>query len=692
MPGLQLVETSLAARMSSDPLLQSYRLRHLVLRNRVMTTAHEPAYPEDGMPKQRYRAYHVERAKGGIALTMTAGSAAVSRDSPPAFNNILVYKDEVVPWMRDLADACHEHGAAIMIQLTHLGRRTRWDTGDWLPIVSPSHSREAAHRAFPKRLEDWDIARIIKDFADAAERMKAAGLDGIELEAYGHLLQQFWSPLTNDLGAPYGGSLDNRLRFTFEVLAAVRKRVGSEFIVGLRYTADEALDGGSTKEEGFEIARRLKASGMVDFLNVVRGHIDTDAGLTDVIPIQGMPGAPHLDFAGEIRAAIELPTFHAARISDVATARHAIASGKLDMVGMTRPHMTDPHIVRKIMAGREASIRPCVGANYCLDRIYQGGAAFCIHNPATGRETTMPHDLCKATVRRKIVVVGAGPAGLEAARVAGERGHDVAVFEVSSHPGGQIRLTAQSPRRREMMGIIDWRMAQCAAAGVRFRFNTWADTDSVLAEDPDIVVVATGGLPHTAVMRSGNDLAVSAWDIVSGDTEPGTNVLLFDDAGDHAALQAAEIIAASGAKLEIMTPDRMFSPDVMAMNLVPYMRSLQKQDVTFTVTYRLQAARREGNMIVASIGSDYGEVEQERRVDQLVVNHGTLPLDDLYFDLKPLSTNEGTVDYDNLIDGRPQARITNPRGRFQLFRIGDAVAARNTHAAIYDALRLMKDL
>ena len=692
MPGLQLVETSLAARMSSDPLLQSYRLRHLVLRNRVMTTAHEPAYPEDGMPKQRYRAYHVERAKGGIALTMTAGSAAVSRDSPPAFNNILVYKDEVVPWMRDLADACHEHGAAIMIQLTHLGRRTRWDTGDWLPIVSPSHSREAAHRAFPKRLEDWDIARIIKDFADAAERMKAAGLDGIELEAYGHLLQQFWSPLTNDLGAPYGGSLDNRLRFTFEVLAAVRKRVGSEFIVGLRYTADEALDGGSTKEEGFEIARRLKASGMVDFLNVVRGHIDTDAGLTDVIPIQGMPGAPHLDFAGEIRAAIELPTFHAARIADVATARHAIASGKLDMVGMTRPHMTDPHIVRKIMAGREASIRPCVGANYCLDRIYQGGAAFCIHNPATGRETTMPHDLCKATVRRKIVVVGAGPAGLEAARVAGERGHDVAVFEVSSHPGGQIRLTAQSPRRREMMGIIDWRMAQCAAAGVRFRFNTWADTDSVLAEDPDIVVVATGGLPHTAVMRSGNDLAVSAWDIVSGDTEPGTNVLLFDDAGDHAALQAAEIIAASGAKLEIMTPDRMFSPDVMAMNLVPYMRSLQKQDVTFTVTYRLQAARREGNMIVASIGSDYGEVEQERRVDQLVVNHGTLPLDDLYFDLKPLSTNEGTVDYDNLIDGRPQARITNPRGRFQLFRIGDAVAARNTHAAIYDALRLMKDL
>jgi N-methyl-L-proline demethylase len=162
--------------MSHDPLLQPYQLKNLTLRNRVMTTAHEPAYAEDGMPKERYRAYHVERAKAGIALTMTAGSAAVSRDSPPVFNNILAYKDEATPWMKDLADACHEHGAAVMIQLTHLGRRSRWDNSDWLPVVSASHKREAAHRAFPKLIEDWDIERIIKDYADAAERMKAAGL------------------------------------------------------------------------------------------------------------------------------------------------------------------------------------------------------------------------------------------------------------------------------------------------------------------------------------------------------------------------------------------------------------------------------------------------------------------------------------------------------------------------------------
>ncbi|MCY1329490.1 putative N-methylproline demethylase [compost metagenome] len=678
--------------MSNDPLLQPFQLKHLTLRNRIIVTSHEPAYPEDGMPKGRYRAYTVERAKGGVALTMTAGSAAVSKDSPPVFNNLLAYKDEIVPWIREMTDAVHEQGAAIMIQLTHLGRRTRWDKGDWLPVVAPSHHREASHRAFPKKIEDWDIERIIKDFADAAERMKAGGMDGVELEAYGHLIDQFTSPLTNELDGPYGGSLDNRLRFCLDVFKAMRERVGNDFILGVRYTADECLPGGTGKAEGLEISRRLKESGLIDFLNVIRGHIDTDAGLTDVIPIQGMASAPHLDFAGDVRAATKFPTFHAAKIQDVATARHAIAAGKVDMIGMTRAHMTDPHIVRKIMEKREDDIRPCVGANYCLDRIYQGGMAFCIHNAATGREETMPHRIPKAAVRKKVVIVGAGPAGLEAARVSAERGHEVVVFEAANHPGGQIRLTAQSERRREMISIIDWRMSQCEKLGVTFRFNTWAEADTVLADAPDVVIIATGGLPHTEVLSKGNELVVSSWDIISGDVKPGTNVLIFDDAGDHAGLQAAEFIAKAGAKVEIMTPDRSFAPEVMAMNLVPYMRSLQKLDVTFTVTYRLEAAEKSGNQIIAHVGSDYGGVAKQQTFDQIVVNHGTIPLDDLYFELKPGSRNLGEVSYDDLISGAPQSVERNPEGAYQLFRIGDAVAARNTHAAIYDALRLAKDL
>ena len=678
--------------MSNDPLLQPYQLKHLTLRNRIMVTSHEPAYPEDGMPKERYRAYTVERAKGGVALTMTAGSAAVSRDSPPVFNNLLAYKDEIVPWIRQMTDAVHEEGAAIMIQLTHLGRRTRWDKGDWLPVLTPSHQREASHRAFPKKIEDWDIERIIKDFADAAERMKAGGMDGVELEAYGHLLDQFMSPLTNELDGPYGGSLENRMRFCLDVFAAMRKRVGDDFILGVRYTADECLPGGTDKADGIEISKRLKESGLIDYLNIIRGHIDTDPGLTDVIPIQGMANSPHLDFAGEIRAATNFPTFHAAKIPDVATARHAIAAGKVDMVGMTRAHMTDPHIVRKIMEKREDDIRPCVGANYCLDRIYQGGMAFCIHNAATGREETMPHIMPKSDARKKVVIVGAGPAGLEAARVSAERGHEVTVFEAANHAGGQIRLTAQSERRREMISIIDWRMNQCEKLGVTFHFNTWAEAETIQAENPDVVIVATGGLPHTDVLSKGNELVVSSWDIISGDVKPGNDVLVFDDAGDHAGLQAAEFLAKAGAKVEIMTPDRSFAPEVMAMNLVPYMRSLQKRNVTFTVTYRLEAVEKSGNQLVAHVGSDYGGVSKQRNFDQVVVNHGTIPLDELYFELKPLSSNHGEMSHDQLIAGKPQTVVRNPEGKFQLFRIGDAVAARNTHAAIYDALRLAKDI
>ncbi len=678
--------------MSNDPLLQPYQLKNLTLRNRIMMTSHEPAYPEDGMPKDRYRAYHVERAKGGVAMTMTAGSAAVSKDSPPVFNNLLVWKDEVVPWMKDLTDAVHEQGAAVMIQLTHLGRRTRWDKANWLPVVSPSHKREAAHRAFPKKMEDWDIERIIKDYADAAERMKAGGMDGIELQAYGHLMDQFWSPLTNELDGPYGGSIDNRLRFTFDVLTEIRKRVGPDFIVGVRYTGDEDLEGGLTKEDGLSISKRLKDSGMVDFLNVIRGHIDTDAGLTDVIPIQGMANSPHLDFAGEIRAATDFPTFHAAKIPDVATARHAIASGKVDMVGMTRAHITDPHIVRKIIEKREDEIRPCVGANYCLDRIYQGGSAYCIHNAATGRELSMPQIIEAADTRKKVVIVGSGPAGMEAARVAGERGHEVVVYEAAPNPGGQIRLTAQNERRREMISIIEWRMAECTRLGVSFHFNTWAEADTITAENPDVVIIATGGMPDTEVLSKGNDLVVSTWDIISGDVKPGTNVLVYDDAGDHAGLQAAELIAKSGAKVEIMTPDRSFAPEVMAMNLVPYMRSMQKLDTTFTVTYRLEAVEKQGNQLIAYVGSDYGGVAKQRIVDQIVVNHGTIPLDDIYFDLKPGSSNHGEMSHDDLLAGKPQSVVRNPDGAYQLFRIGDAVSARNTHAAIYDALRLLKDV
>ncbi len=678
--------------MDDDPLLQPFELRHLRLKNRVMSTAHEPAYSEDGMPTERYRRYHVEKARGGLALTMTAGSALVAEDSPPAFGNLHAYDDSIVPWIRELVDAVHEHDCAVMIQLTHLGRRTSWNTGDWLPVVAPSSVREPAHRSFPKEAEDWDLDRIVGKYADAAERMQAGGMDGIELESYGHLLDSFWSPVTNRRDDEYGGSLDNRARFAERVLTAVRERVGPAFIVGVRMVLDEQLAGGLTRADGFTFARRLADAGLIDFVNVIRGHIESDAALSEVIPIHGMRAAPHLDFAGDVRAAVGVPVFHASKIDDVATARHAVREGLVDMVGMTRAHLADPHIVRKIMAGREAEIRPCVGATYCLDRIYEGGEALCIHNAATGRELTMPHEIARAPVSRPIVVVGAGPAGLEAARVCAERGHEVTVLEAMPWAGGQIRLAVRNERRRDLIGIVDWRLSELARLGVEVRYDTFAEADEVMAMRPDVVIVATGGLAQSPPLEDGTELVTSTWDVLAGAVRPTGRVLLFDDNGGHPGMSAAEVLARSGVELEVVTPERFFAPDVGGLNHVPYARALHEAGTRITINSRLVGVRRDGGELVATIGSDYSGHRVERRVDHIVVEHGTTPMAELYFGLKECSSNRGEVDHGALIGGRPQALRTNPSGEFQLFRIGDAVSSRNIHAAIYDALRLTKDL
>jgi 2,4-dienoyl-CoA reductase-like NADH-dependent reductase (Old Yellow Enzyme family) len=677
----------------SDPLLQPYRLKHLTLKNRIFSTAHEPSYTEDGLPKDRYRLYHREKARGGMGMTMIGGSAIVAPDSPAAFGNIRLWDDEVVPWLRAIADEVHGEGCAIMIQITHLGRRTNWNRGDWLPVVAPSLVREPAHRAFPKVMEDWDFARIIAAYADAAERVKAAGLDGLEIEAYGHLFDAFWSPITNRRDDEWGGSLENRLRFSRRVIDAIRERVGDKFLFGLRMVCDEDRAKGIDKEEGLEIARRMVGTGKIDFINVIRGSIDTDNALADVIPNMGARAAPHLDFAAEVKQATGFPTFHAARINDVATARHAIATGRLDLVGMTRAHIADPHITAKIMAGEEQRIRPCVGAGYCIDGIYEIGNAACIHNPATGREAQVPQVLTKsAGPAKSVVVVGAGPAGLEAARVAAERGHRVVLFEAQGQAGGQLRLAASLQRRREIIGIVDWRVAECERLGVTLRFNTLAEAADVLAESPDIVVVATGGIPNTGFLEEGEDLVTTTWDLLSGQVAPAAEVLLYDDNGGHPGMTAAEFLAARGSRFEVVTPERTLAPDVGGTNYPIYFRAIAKAGAKISLLERLTHVRRQGNGLIATFWNEYSRTTSERAAPQVVVEHGTVPVDELYFALKPLSSNLGEVDQAALRRFRPQALVRNPAGRFQLFRVGDAVASRNVHAGIYESLRLLMNL
>ena len=291
-----------------------------------------------------------------------------------------------------------------------------------------------------------------------------------------------------------------------------------------------------------------------------------------------------------------------------------------------------------------------------------------------------------------MVVVGAGPGGLEAARVAGERGHDVVVLEAAAKPGGQIVLAAALKRRREVMGIVDWRVSECERLGVAFRYNTFAEAGDVLELAPDVVVIATGGAPNLEFLDSGGEFAVTSWDLLSGAARPSGEVIVYDDNGAHPGLTAAEFVAETGAKLEIVTPERMLAPDVGGTSFPPYFRAFSRADAKVTLNLRLESIARRGNRVAGVFYDEYGRRRVEKEADMIVVEHGAIPVDDLYFELKAGSVNLGAVDYSALIAGRPQTVVNNPDGGYRLFRIGDAVASRNIHAAIYDAIRLMKDI
>jgi 2,4-dienoyl-CoA reductase-like NADH-dependent reductase (Old Yellow Enzyme family)/thioredoxin reductase len=675
---------------STDALFQPLTIRNCTIRNRVMSTSHAPSYGKDGMPQQRYQLYHEEKAKGGIGLTSVGGSSSVAPDSPAAlWNQLDIGEDKVIPFLQEFSARVHRHGAKIFCQITHMGRRTRWDAENWMATIAPSPLREPSHRSFPKEMEEWDIRRVQKDYAAAALRLKEGGFDGVEILADSHLPGQFWSPHVNRRTDAYGGSTENRSRFTLELFEQVRKVIGDDMVFGIRMSGDELLDDGITPEEAIRLARIHVGQGCIDYLNINCSHVYTERGLANLIPNMSMPVAPYLALASLIKREIgTVPVFHAGRIPDVNTAARAIEEGHVDMVAMTRAHIADPHIVNKLREGRADDIRQCVGAGYCIDRIYVGGDAICIQNPATGREATLPHIVPKGQGGKKVVVVGGGPAGMEAARVSAERGNSVVLFEKSPALGGQITLAGKADWREGLNGITRWLQGQLRRLGIEVRLATEATAEAVQAENPDLVVIATGGHPNLNEVKAAPGHVVSTWDILNGKVAPGENVLLFDDHADHHGPSVASFMAKRGSRVEVVTPERKLMVEVGMTNFPHYLRDLYKMRVVITPDTKLTEVYPEGNKLVAVLVNEYTDEEEERVVDQVVIEHGTLPDDHLYFSLKPFSKNLGEVDMRKLRDRQPQDVVNNPEGRFMLFRVGDAVACRNIHAALYDSLRL----
>ncbi len=675
--------------MSNDPLFSPFTIKNLTLRNRIVSTSHEPSYSDDGLPKDRYRAYHVEKAKGGVGLTMIGGSAIVSRESAPAFGNLQLWKDESVHWMRLLTDEVHEHGAAVMIQLTHLGHRSSNYSGEWIPTISASAVRESAHRAFTKEAEIWDMERIKDDYVSAAQKCVEAGMDGIDLMIHGHYLDAFMTPFWNHRTDEFGGSHDNRMRYPLEVIRAIRAVVPEDFIISARMSFDELRDNGLSQGELLTVAQDIVDNG-VDVISALGGSIDSDARLTRMIPVMGMASAPHLEMIGEVKQKLNVPVMHAGKIADVATARYAIEAGLLDLVGMTRAMIADPHLPNKIANKKEDQIRPCVGASMCIDGIYTAGAAFCIHNPATGRELELPQEITRAAVVKKVAVIGGGPAGLEAARVLGERGHEVTLFEASDRLGGQINIAVRSPRRRDLQGIIDWRVQELKRLGVSVVLNHYVESGDFETTIYDVVIVATGGMPQPMDIN-GAQFALDSWDVLTGSKRVSGNVVVFDDHGGNQALDLAENLATSGASVELVTPERNVSPEVGGMVASRYFTDLTKLGVTFSVLRHLNKIEKNGDgTFTVWLGMEDETWTEQRVVNAVIVERGTAANDELYHELVPSSSNGGEVQLDDLLNGRAQHQVRNPKGTFQIFRIGDAISSRNIHTAMLDAVRICR--
>ena len=670
---------------NTDPLLRPFTIKGVTFRNRIMSTSHAEGFSDKEMPKEPLQRYHEEKARGGIGLTMFGGSSNIAPDSPNVFGQLNFGSDEVIPYLQQFSRRVHHYGAAIMVQLTHLGRRGSATVGDWLPTIAPSSIRETVHRSIPKEMDKYDIQRVVRQYGDAALRCKEGGLDGLETLTSGHLTGQFLSPMTNRRTDKYGGSLENRLRFIREVYDEIRRRVGNEYIVGIRYVMDEKTAGWLTRDDALRAAQILEQDGTIDFFNLTMGRIDTQRHLSeDCMPGIERPLAPFLEDVGQFRAELNTPIFHAARIIHIETARQAVRDGLLDMVAMTRAHIADPHLVNKIKRGEEKRVRPCVGTQFCQ----ASKPATCIHNPATAREAKLPHVITPATTARKVVIVGGGVSGLEAARVSAERGHRVVLFEASDKLGGQINVATRFAPRRSLQEIVKWRVSEVAHLEVDVRLSQRATAADVLAEQPDVVIVATGGTPYFSDFK-GAELCHSVWDGLQRTSNfAGSDVLIYDGLGQHPAPSCAVHLAQSGATVNFVTLDAQLAEEMGGSERVMHRKRFQQYNIRVHIDLHIERVERVDDKLKATFVHELTDTRHSFTATHVLVEQGTRPTAVLYHALRDKACNYGVTDVESLLAGQPQPQRGAWATGYEIHRIGDAVSSRSIHAAVYDALRL----
>ena len=539
------------ASPSLPHLFSPFTIRNTRIKNRIMSTGHDTTLPTAFVPNEALIAYQAARAKGGAGLIVLQ-VAGVHETARYTSHLLMATSDECIPGYRRLAQVCHDEGATVFGQLFHPGREIMETAEGTAPVAyAPSAVPNQRFHVMPRPLTKRLIDEIVEGYGTAAARLEAAGLDGVEIVgSHGYLPAQFVNPRVNRREDDYGGSLDNRLRFLRQAVAAIRARTGPDFIVGLRFSAEDRDLDGLTGDEASEVLVALEGS--FDYLSLTVGSSATFGGAVHIAPAMAFASAYGAPAAEKVKRRVRTPVFYTGRVNQPQDAERLIATGAADMVGMTRALICDPDMPAKARDGKLDDIRACIACNQaCIGHFQLGVPISCIQHPETGRELT--YGVIRPAARRKrVLVAGGGPAGLKAAAVAAERGHEVSLHEASPRLGGQALLAQLLPRRLEFGGIVTNLTGEAERAGVTILRNSRVDAALVAAQAPDVVIIATGAMPRRGGFDdAGNAHVVNAWQVLRGEVNPGPSVLVADWRCDWIGMGVAEKLAREGCRVRL---------------------------------------------------------------------------------------------------------------------------------------------